>query len=255
MKAVILAGGLGTRLSEETGLIPKPMVKIGEHPILWHILKMYSQAGINEFVICLGYKGYVVKEYFANYFLHSSDVTIDLKKNTLEFHQSNADPWIVTLVDTGAETMTGGRLARARKYIGAETFCMTYGDGVSDIDIQTLISFHQQQKRLATISAVVQPGRFGTLELDNDRVSRFIEKPKVGSYINGGFFVLEPETLDLISGDDTVWEEDPLEHLSAQKELGCFLHDGFWQCMDTLRDKRQLDSMWQESKAPWRTWK
>jgi glucose-1-phosphate cytidylyltransferase len=254
VKAVILAGGFGTRLSEETHDTPKPMVQIGGQPILWHIMKMYSAAGITDFVVCLGYKGYVIKEYFANYFLHSADVTIDLATNDLTYHHSTSEPWKVTLVETGLSSMTGGRLRRVRPYLDDETFCLTYGDGVADVDIQGGIDFHREKGLKATVTGVVQPGRFGALDIVDQKVGSFIEKPNIGAFINGGFFVLEPEVLDLIEDDSTVWEKEPLEHLSASGQLACYLHDGFWQCMDTLRDKRQLESMWEESRAPWKVW-
>jgi glucose-1-phosphate cytidylyltransferase len=257
MKVVILAGGLGTRLSEETTIRPKPMVEIGGMPILWHILKIYSTHGLNDFVICCGYKGYVIKEYFNNYFLHMSDVTFDIADNAMQVHQRQAEPWKVTLVDTGISTMTGGRLARVRDYIAADqAFCMTYGDGVANIHIGELVNFHQRHGRLATITAVQPPGRYGALLLgDRDSVDGFVEKPKGdGGWINGGFFVLSPKVIDRINGDDTVWEEEPLRSLARDGQLAAFKHSGFWQPMDTLRDKMQLDSMWASSTAPWRCW-
>ncbi|MEW9700322.1 glucose-1-phosphate cytidylyltransferase [Paenibacillus sp. SI8] len=255
MKAVILAGGTGTRLSEETAARPKPMVEIGGNPILWHIMKMYSHYGIHEFVICLGYKGYAIKEYFANYFLHRSDVTIDIAANKIELHNNYSEPWKVTLVDTGEGTMTGGRLARIQSFIGNETFCFTYGDGVSDVNIQDLISFHRKQGKLATLTAVDPPGRFGALDLHDDRVIRFKEKPQgEDSWINGGFFVLEPEVFELIEEDATIWELEPLERLANRGQLAGYRHRGFWQPMDTMRDKLLLEEWWSSSKAPWKVW-
>lgn len=256
MKAVILAGGLGTRISEETHLKPKPMIDIGGKPILWHIMKIYSHYGINDFVICCGYKGYVIKEYFANYFLHSSDVTFDLARNQVEVHQQFAEPWRVTLVNTGEQTQTGGRLRQARRYVqGEEAFCFTYGDGVSDLDIGKLIEFHRSQKCLATLTAAYPPGRFGSLDIRENRVATFREKPKGdGGMINGGFFVLSPAVIDLINGDETVWEHEPLETLASQGQLSAFPHDGFWQPMDTLRDRTYLEELWQTGHAPWKVW-
>jgi glucose-1-phosphate cytidylyltransferase len=256
MKAVILAGGLGTRISEETHLKPKPMVEIGGMPILWHILKLYSHFGINEFVICCGYKGYVIKEYFANYFLHMSDVTFHMRTNSMEVHHKNAEPWEVTLVDTGASTLTGGRLRRVHKYVGGDTFCFTYGDGVSNLDINALIAQHRQSGRLATLTAVQPPGRYGALQLaEENAIGGFQEKPQGdGGWINGGFFVLEPEVVDLIVGDDTVWEQEPLKGLAADGQLGAYRHNGFWQPMDTLRDRMYLEDLWQTGKAPWKLW-
>lgn len=255
MKCVILAGGLGTRLSEETVLRPKPMVEVGGKPILWHIMKLYSHHGVNDFVICLGYKGYVVKEYFANYFLHMSDVTFDMSSNRMEVHQNNAEPWRVTLVDTGDTTQTGGRLRRVRSYLGDEPFCMTYGDGVGDVDIGKVIEFHREHGRLATVTATQPPGRFGALELESDTVRSFSEKPHGdGAWINGGFFVLSPKVIDYIEGDETLWERDPMEKLASEGELRAFFHKGFWQPMDTLRDKQNLESLWQGGKAPWKLW-
>ncbi len=254
MKAVILAGGLGTRLSEETSLRPKPMVEIGGRPILWHIMKMYARHGINDFVVCCGFKGYVIKEYFANYFLHQSDVTFDISRNEMQVHQRNAEDWRVTLVDTGESTQTGGRLGRVRPYL-RETFAMTYGDGVSDVDISALVAFHRAEGREATVTAVQPPGRYGALEIEAGRVSAFREKPAGdGAFINGGFFVLEPAVLDLITGDACVWEREPLEQLAARGQLSAFKHRGFWQPMDTLREKTQLESLWASGKAPWKTW-
>jgi glucose-1-phosphate cytidylyltransferase len=254
MKAVILAGGLGTRLSEETALKPKPMVEVGGRPILWHILKMYSSHGINDFIICAGYKGYVIKEYFANYFLHMSDVTFDMSNNTMEVHYKKAEPWKVTIVDTGDETMTGGRIKRVAPYIDGP-FCCTYGDGVGDIDIRKSIEFHKASGRLATLTGVLPPGRFGAIQLDQERVVSFQEKPQGdGAWINGGFFVLQPEVLDYIEGDSSIWERQPLEKLAADGQLGIFRHDGFWRPMDTLRDKIELENLWDSRKAPWKSW-
>jgi len=255
MKVVILAGGLGSRISEETVVRPKPMVEIGGKPILWHIMKGYSAAGIHEFVVCCGYKGYMIKEYFANYFLHMSDVTFDMQNNAMEVHQKHVEPWRVTLVDTGEQTMTGGRLKRVRSYVEADDFCMTYGDGVSDIDIKELVRFHVRSGKLATITAVQPPGRFGTLDVQGDMVRSFVEKPHGdGAWINGGFFVLSPKVLNYIEGDDTVWEHNPLERLAAEGQLSAFVHRGFWQPMDTLRDKNLLEDLWHSSRAPWKVW-
>ena len=255
MKAVILAGGRGSRLSEETQVRPKPMVEIGGKPILWHILKIYSHHGINDFVICLGYKGYLIKEYFANYYLHTCDVTFDVLNNRMEVHQSTAEPWKVTLVDTGDDTMTGGRLKRVLPFIGDEEFCLTYGDGLADIDVTALIDFHRRQGGRATITAVQPPGRFGALETDEDRVRGFREKPEGdGGWINGGFFVLSPEVGQYIDGDESVWEEEPLERLASEGELASYRHTGFWLAMDTLRDRRQLEELWDTGRAPWKTW-
>jgi len=256
MKAVILAGGYGTRISEETYLKPKPMIEIGGRPILWHIMKMYSFHGINDFVICCGYKGYVIKEYFSNYFLHMSDVTFDMSSNQMEVHERNAEPWRVTLVDTGEGTLTGGRLARVSEHLkGLDSFCFTYGDGVSDIDISREIEFHKSHGKLATIAAVQPPGRYGALNIDGNRVHGFTEKPHGdGGFINGGFFVLSPKVLDLIENDKTVWEEKPLEALARQGELMSWEHDGFWQPMDTLREKKYLERLWLEGVAPWKQW-
>jgi glucose-1-phosphate cytidylyltransferase len=255
-KAVILAGGLGTRLSEETESRPKPMVEIGDRPILWHIMKMYSAHGIHEFVVCLGYKGYFIKEYFSNYYLHLTDVTFDIGNNTVTMHHGQIEPWKVTLVDTGAATETGGRLRRVRTHLGDDPFCMTYGDGVSDVDITALCAFHEAHGRLATVTAVQPPGRFGAMEVGDGRVQRFAEKPRGdGAFINGGFFVLSPMVLErYIDGDDTVWEREPLERLAQEGQLMAFPHDGFWQPMDTLRDKRHLEELWASGKAPWRVW-
>jgi glucose-1-phosphate cytidylyltransferase len=256
MKAVILAGGLGTRISEETSTRPKPMVEIGGKPILWHIMKSYSAHGINEFIICCGYKGYVIKEYFANYFLHMSDVTFDMEHNKMEVHQRYAEPWKVTLVDTGEDTMTGGRLKRVAEYVkDEEAFCFTYGDGVSDVNITELIAFHKAQKVKATLTAAIPPGRFGALDMSGNKVNSFMEKPKGdGAMINGGFFVLSPEVIDYIAGDQTTWERDPLERLAKEGDLAAFHHNGFWQPMDTLRDKIHLEELWQSGKAPWKCW-
>ncbi len=256
MKAVILAGGLGTRLSEETSLKPKPMVEIGGKPILWHIMKMYSKHGVNDFVICCGYKGYVIKEYFANYFLHQSDVTFCMEKNSMKVHQNRAEPWTVTLVDTGENSMTGGRLGKVSEYIkNEEAFCFTYGDGVSDVNITELIAFHQEHGKDATLTSVYPPGRFGVLEMEGDKVKRFREKPKGdGALVNGGFFVLSPKVLDRISGDDCVWEQAPLKGLAKDNNLMSYAHDGFWQPMDTLRDTVYLQELWDENKAPWKSW-
>jgi len=257
MKAVILAGGLGTRISEETHLKPKPMIEIGGMPILWHIMKTYSHHGINDFVICCGYKGYVIKEYFANYFLHMSDITFDMAKNSMQVHQRNAEPWRVTLIDTGADTMTGGRLKRVAEHIqNDETFCLTYGDGVSDVNISELLAFHRQQGLQATLTAAYPPGRFGSLDIRSSKVTSFREKPKGdGGMINGGFFVLSPQVLDLIEGDQTVWERGPLETLAERGQLAAYQHDGFWQPMDTLRDKTHLEELWASGTAPWKVWK
>lgn len=255
MKAVILAGGLGTRISEESAARPKPMIEIGGMPILWHILKIYSHHGINDFIICLGYKGYLIKEYFANYFLHMSDVTFDLRTNKLEVHHKHAEPWRVTLVDTGEHTQTGGRLKRVADYLDDETFCFTYGDGVANVDISKQVIYHREQSTLATMCAVQPPGRFGALDIDGHRISRFEEKPSGdGSWINGGFFVLEPKVIDHISGDDTVWERLPLESLAKSGQLSAFKHEGFWQPMDTLRDRLKLEELWQTGRAPWKVW-
>jgi glucose-1-phosphate cytidylyltransferase len=256
MQAVILAGGLGTRISEETAVRPKPMVEIGGKPILWHIMKMYAAHGINDFIICCGYKGYVIKEYFSNYFLHMSDVTFDLRSdNQMQVHQQFAEPWKVTLVDTGDQTMTGGRLKRVQAYLGEGDFCFTYGDGVSDVDLTKLIAFHKAHGKLATVTAVQPPGRFGALDLKADAVRSFIEKPHGdGMYINGGFFVLSPKVLDLIDGDDSIWEKKPLETLAKEGQLHAYKHHGFWQPMDTLRDKQLLEDLLAGGAAPWKQW-
>jgi glucose-1-phosphate cytidylyltransferase len=255
MKAVILAGGLGTRLSEETVSRPKPMVEIGGKPILWHVMKIYSAHGIHEFVICLGYKGYLIKEYFANYFLHMSDVTLDIVNGKMAIHQHTADPWRVTLVDTGEQTMTGGRLKRVRPYLEGEDFCFTYGDGVGDVDVSALIRFHKSQGTLATVTAVQPPGRFGTLQIQGDRVTDCVEKPLgEGGWINAGFFVLSPRVIDYIEGDQTIWERQPMERLARDGQLAVFHHRAFWQPMDTLRDKNHLDELWASGRAPWKGW-
>jgi glucose-1-phosphate cytidylyltransferase len=256
MKAVILAGGLGTRIAEETTVRPKPMIEIGGKPILWHIMKTYSHHGVNEFVICLGYKGYLIKEYFANYFLHMSDVTIDLRRNKMEVHHEHAEPWRITLVDTGDETQTGGRLRRVAEHVGDGTFCFTYGDGVADIDIRAEIDFHRQQGTQATVCVVQPPGRFGAVEFgDAGRIHRFQEKPSGdGSWINGGYFVLEPGVLAHLDGDDCIWERGPMEALARAGELSAYVHDGFWQPMDTLRDKMKLEDLWLSRAAPWKVW-
>jgi len=256
MKLVVLAGGFGTRISEETHLRPKPMLEIGGRPILWHILKMYSAHGINDFIICCGYKGYVIKEYFANYFLHMSDVTFDVRNNDMKVHQKKAEPWNVTLVDTGDNTLTGGRLRRVRSYVNDDpSFCFTYGDGLSDVNISALINFHREHGKLSTITAVRPPGRYGALEIDGKRVTRFVEKPSGdGGLINGGFFVLSPSCIDLIEDDDTPWEGAPLAKLTERGQLMAFEHHGFWQPMDTLRDKVQLEELWSKGDAPWRNW-
>ena len=257
MKAVILAGGFGTRLSEETGVKPKPMVEIGDRPILWHIMKIYSVHGINDFVICCGYKGYMIKEYFANYYFHSSDITFDLRNNRTEVHQNGTEPWKVTLVDTGEQSMTGGRLKRVKEYIGDETFCLTYGDGVTDLNINELVDFHRKQKTLATLTAVQPPGRFGAFNLDRnqDKIPTFKEKPQGDSaWVNGGFFVLEPGVMDYIAGDTTVWEREPVEKLASDGMLSAYRHHGFWQPMDTLRDKMHLERLWASGNPPWKVW-
>jgi glucose-1-phosphate cytidylyltransferase len=254
MKAVILAGGLGTRISEESASKPKPMIEIGGKPILWHIMKLYSANGINDFIICCGYKGYLVKEYFANYFLHMSDVTIDMVKNSIEVHEKKAEPWKVTLVDTGESTQTGGRLKRIAEYVDGD-FCMTYGDGVGSINIRELIKFHKSHGLLATMTAVQPPGRFGALYIKDNQIQSFLEKPQGdGGWINGGFFVLNPKVFDLIDDDETIWERKPLEALAKEKQLQAFFHKGFWQPMDTLRDKNHLEDLWVNNQAPWKVW-
>ena len=256
MKAVILAGGLGTRISEETHLKPKPMIEIGGRPVLWHIMKMYSAHGVNDFIICCGYKGYVIKEYFANYFLHMSDVTFDMRNNSMKVHEQNAEPWRVTLVDTGEHTLTGGRLKRVTNYLDDEgSFCFTYGDGLSDVNISMLLDFHRQHEKMATVTAVQPPGRYGALVSEGTSVRGFQEKPPGdGASINGGFFVLNREVIDLIDDDQTTWEVDPLNKLAASGQLEAFQHDGFWQAMDTLRDKNHLEELWSKQKAPWKWW-
>jgi glucose-1-phosphate cytidylyltransferase len=256
LKAVILAGGLGTRISEETGTKPKPMVEVGGKPILWHILKIYSHFGINDFIICCGYKGYLIKEYFANYFLHTSDVTFDMSDNSMLVHARKTEPWRVTLVDTGEATLTGGRLARVRSYLDDQTFCFTYGDGLADVNIADLIAFHHAEGRRATLTAVQPPGRFGTLAFERGRVLAFDEKPQGdGSWINGGFFVLEPSVIDLVDGDQCTWEQRPLQSLAESRQLSAYHHRGFWQPMDTLRDRMLLEDLWQSGRAPWKLWK
>jgi glucose-1-phosphate cytidylyltransferase len=257
MKVVILAGGFGTRLSEETGVKPKPMVEIGDKPILWHIMKIYSAHGLNEFIICLGYKGHIIKEYFDSYILRMSDITFDLRKNQTEFHSNETEPWRVTLVDTGANTMTGGRIKRIRDFVGNETFCLTYGDGVTDVNISKLIEFHKEQESKATLTAVQSPGRFGALNLESGqtKIQAFKEKPLGdGAWINGGFFVVEPEVFDLIEGDATIWEKGPLENLAESGQLSAYKHRGFWHPMDTLRDKMVLEELWERNQAPWKVW-
>jgi glucose-1-phosphate cytidylyltransferase len=255
MKVVILAGGLGTRISEETTLRPKPMIEIGGKPILWHLMKIYSAHGINDFIICLGYKGYMIKEYFANYFLHMSDVTIDLTKNRTEVHQNSAEPWRITMVDTGESTMTGGRLKRVRRYLDDEDFCFTYGDGVGNVDVTSLIQFHKEQRTLATLTATQPPGRFGALNMDQRKITSFREKPQGdGGWINGGFFVLSPKVIDYIEGDASIWEREPMERLATEGQMSAYLHRGFWQPMDTLRDKNHLEELWATGSAPWKVW-
>ena len=255
MKAVILAGGLGTRLSEETSTKPKPMVRIGGYPILWHIMKMYSSHGVNDFVICAGYKGYVIKEYFANYFMHMSNITFDMSNNEMMVHENNAEPWKVTIVDTGDESMTGGRLKRVKDYLDGESFCFTYGDGVSDVNIREVIKFHKEKGKWATVTAVQPPGRFGAIRMDDTTITSFVEKPNGdGGFINGGFFVLEPEVLDLIEKDSTIWEREPMEKLAELRQIEAYRHTGFWRPMDTLRDKNYLEDLWNSNKAPWKVW-
>ena len=255
MKAVILAGGLGTRLSEETAFRPKPMVEIGGKPILWHIMKIYSSHGIDDFVVCLGYKGYMIKEYFANYYLHTCDVTFDIGRNTMEVHQSTAEQWRVTLVDTGQETQTGGRLARAMRYVGGEVFCFTYGDGVSNVDIGALVEHHRRQGTVATVTAVQPPGRWGALDVAEYRIRGFHEKPQGDAgWINAGFFVLSPEVSRYLKGDDTVWEHEPMERLASEGQLSAYKHTGYWQAMDTMRDRDLLEQRWESGDVPWRTW-
>jgi glucose-1-phosphate cytidylyltransferase len=256
MKAVLLAGGLGTRFAEETDVKPKPMIEIGGKPIIWHIMKIYSSCGINEFIICLGYKGYVIKEYFQNYFLHMSNVTFDIKNNSMEVHDVQAEPWRVTLVETGESTMVGGRIKRILPYLGDDTeFCLTYGDGVGDVDINAVIDLHRKEGRLATVTAMQPPGRFGAMSIDGNRVTEFKEKPiGDGGWINGGFFVLSPEIGKYIAGDATVWEHEPMRKLAEEGNLSVYFHHGFWQPMDTLRDKRHLEDLWSSGKAPWKKW-
>lgn len=257
MKAVILAGGYGTRISEESSVRPKPMVEIGEKPILWHIMKIYSHYGIQDFIICCGYKGRMIKEYFSSYFLHQSDVTFDLQHNNMEIHKNGVEPWRVTLIDTGLKTMTGGRLKRVREHLGSETFCMTYGDGVSNVNLEKLIAFHKENDTYATLTAVQPPGRFGTFRLGSEeaKISSFKEKPQGdGAWVNGGFFVLEPEVLDYIEGDHTVWEREPLEALANDDQLAAYKHSGFWQPMDTLRDKNVIEDLWSSDSPPWKIW-
>ena len=257
MKVVILAGGFGTRLAEETGIKPKPMVEIGGLPILWHIMKIYSSHGLNEFIICLGYKGYTIKEYFSSYALQTADVTFDFARGTSRIHRKKTEPWKVTLVETGLETMTGGRIKRAKKYIGNDTFCLTYGDGLCDVNIKKLIDYHKKNKAFATLTAVQPPGRFGAFTLDENegKIKSFKEKPKGdGAWVNGGFFVLEPEIFEFIKDDSTVWEQSPMERLAQEGQLSAFRHQGFWQPMDTLRDKNMLEKLWQSEKAPWKIW-
>lgn len=254
MKAVILAGGVGSRLTEETIARPKPMVEIGGKPILWHIMKIYSTHGVKDFVVCLGYRGYMIKEYFANYFLHMSDVTFDIANNRMEVHHASAEPWRVTLIDTGDATQTGGRLRRTRSYLGDEDFCFTYGDGVGDIDVRSLIAFHQAEGRLATVTAMQPPGRFGALRVDGSRVVDFAEKPAADGWVNGGFFVLSPRVIEYIEGDQTPWEAQPMERLTAEGQVSAYLHGGFWQPMDTLREKNILESLWASGRAPWKMW-
>lgn len=255
MKVVILAGGLGTRIGEESQARPKPMIMIGGKPILWHIMKIYSTHGFNDFIICCGYKGYMIKEYFANYFLHMSDVTIDLAKNSVEVHSNNSEPWRVTLVDTGEEVMTGGRIKRVRRYLGDEPFCLTYGDGVANIDVSTLVDFHRSQNTLATVTVVQPPGRFGNVGIENGRITKFQEKPPGDAgWISGGFFVLSPKVCDYIEDDTTVWERGPLEMLAGEGNLAAYHHRGYWQCMDTLRDRISLEDLWLSGSAPWKVW-
>ena len=256
MKVVILAGGLGTRLSEETDLKPKPMVEIGEHPIIWHIIKIYSHFGFNDFIICLGYKGYVIKEYFANYFLHKSDIEIDIQNNEMKYLNTTTESWKISLIDTGQNTMTGGRIKRVEKYLDNKTFMLTYGDGLADVNITNLLKFHQEHQKSATVTAVQPAGRFGSLSIgDEDNISSFLEKPPGdNSWINGGFFVLEPEVIDYIGGDETVWEMEPLEKISQNRQLVAYKHRGFWHPMDTLRDRNYLNQIWKSGKAPWKVW-
>lgn len=252
---MILAGGFGTRITEESQSRPKPMVEIGGRPILWHLLKIYSHHGIKDFIICTGFKGYVIKEYFANYFLHMSDVTFDMEKNVMEVHEKHAEPWRVTVVDTGEGTMTGGRLKRVAEYVGKNTFCMTYGDGLGNIDIRGALEFHRKTRKLATVTAVQPPGRFGAMSICDGRVTDFMEKPHGdGGWVNGGFFVLEPKVMEYIAGDEIVWEKEPLQRLAGDGQIGAFIHKGFWQPMDTLREKQLLEELWETGKAPWKVW-
>ncbi len=256
MKCVILAGGLGTRISEESTIRPKPMIEIGGKPVLWHVMKIYSSHGINDFIVCCGYKQYVIKEYFANYFLHNSDVTFDMSKNKMEVHEHTNEPWKVTLVDTGADTMTGGRLKRVGKYLDNDDFCFTYGDGLSDVNITELIKTHKASKKIATVTAVQPPGRFGALVMKGELVTSFAEKPKGdGAWVNGGFFVLNPSALDFIDNDQSIWERSPMEKIAELRELNAYKHNGFWQPMDTLRDKMMLEDLWSSNKAPWKVWR
>ncbi|URZ15994.1 glucose-1-phosphate cytidylyltransferase [Clostridium felsineum] len=257
MKAVILAGGLGTRLSEETVVKPKPMVEIGGYPILWHIMKTYSYYGINDFIICCGYKGYVIKEYFANYYMHMSDLKVDLSSGNISYYNCKAEPWKITLIDTGLNTLTGGRIKRVKDYIGSETFMLTYGDGVSNVDIKALLEFHREHKKIATVTAVQPSGRFGALNIDDSyNVNKFMEKPNGdGAWINGGYFVLEPDIFDYIEGDNTTFESEPLENIAKEDKLCAFKHEGFWKPMDTLRDKNELELLWKTGKAPWKIWR
>jgi len=255
MKAVILAGGFGTRISEETQLKPKPLIEIGGMPLLWHIMKIYSSHGINDFIICCGYRGYLIKEYFANYSLHMSDVTLDIQKNEIKVHKKFAEPWKVTLIDTGLETMTGGRLKKIKNFVDNETFCFTYGDGLSDINITELIEFHKKSKVLSTVTAIQPPGRFGTLNINENKITSFKEKPAGdGNWVNGGFFVLEPKVFDYIENDSTIWEKEPLERLAVENQLAGYKHSGFWQPLDTLRDKNSLEELWASGNAPWKSW-
>lgn len=256
MKVVILAGGRGTRFSEETGTIPKPMIEIGGKPIIWHIMKTYSHFGFNEFIICLGYKGYIIKEYFSHYFLHTSDITINMKKNDIRIHDTKTEPWKVTLVDTGLDTMTGGRIKRIEKYTGRGAFMMTYGDGVGDINIKNLVNSHRKSKKLSTVTIVQPPGRFGAMDVENNTIKSVLEKPKGdGSWINAGYFVLEPEIFKYIKGDETFWEREPMENLAKNKQMSAYKHTGFWKPMDTLRDKIELEKLWESNSAPWQVWK
>lgn len=255
MKVVVLAGGFGTRISEASGTMPKPLINIGEQPILWHIMKIYSAYGLNEFIVCCGYKGHLIKQYFAEYFVRNADMTFDLKNNTVEAHSEPGEDWTVTCIHTGLNTMTGGRLKRVRDYVGDQTFCLTYGDGVSDLDIAKLIDFHKKSGAWATLTAVQQPGRFGALQIQNEKIVNFREKPHGdGAYINGGFFVLEPEVFDLIDGDDTVWEREPMEQLVQRGKLAAYVHEGYWQNMDTLRDRKVLEEQWASESPPWQVW-